>query len=87
LIWNSIESSPVKIDNVKDCTEKVIKRLDENVFRVRFNRLTSGEKTFLRMMANFGKGPYKLADIATEFSLVLSNLSTVSAKLIKKNDT
>lgn len=84
LIWNTIESSPVTINNVKDCTSKVIERLDENFFKVRFDRLTPGEKVFLRMMAKLGTGPYKLADIANEFNVSLSNLSPTRSHLIKK---
>ncbi len=84
LIWNSVESNPITIRDVRDCTSKVIERLDENFFRVRFDRLTPGEKVFLRMMAKLGSGPYKLADIATEFKVNLSKLSPTRSNLLKK---
>lgn len=39
-------------------------RLDQNFFRVRFDRLTPREKAFLRAMAELGAGPYRTSDIA-----------------------
>ncbi len=84
LIWNSVESNPITIRDVKECTLKVIGRLDENFFRVRFDRLTPGEKTFLRMMAKLGTGPYKLADIAAEYNVNMSKLSPTRSHLLKK---
>ena len=45
--------------------QTVIPRLDKNFFRVRFDRLTPGEKNFFRAMANLGPGPYRTGDIAT----------------------
>lgn len=84
LVWNSIEASPVTINDVRNCTSKVIDRLDENFFRVRFDRLTPGEKVFLRMMAKLGAGPYKLADIAHELDASVSSLSPTRSHLIKK---
>lgn len=84
LIWNSIGSSPVTINDIRNCTSKVIERLDENFFRVRFDRLTPGEKVFLRIMAKLGTGPYKLADIANEHNVSMSSLSPTRSHLIKK---
>ena len=84
LVWNSIESSSVTLNDVRDCSPKVIERLDENFFKVRFDRLTPGEKLFLRMMANLGAGPYKLADIASELNASVSSVSPTRSHLIKK---
>lgn len=62
----------------------VIERLDENFFKVRFDRLTPGEKLFLRVMAELGNGPYKLADIAQKYSAAVSTLSPTRSNLLKK---
>lgn len=82
--WNVASGSPVTLVDVKHATAKVIQRLDENFFRVRFNRLTPSEKNFLRAMAELGSGPYKTADIAEKMNIKVSSLGPNRAKLLKK---
>jgi DNA-binding MarR family transcriptional regulator len=62
----------------------VSKRLDENFFRVRFDRLTPKEKTYLRAMAELGSGPYRTGDIADCLRVKITTLGVVRASLIKK---
>jgi AAA ATPase domain len=83
-VWNNAESSPITLEIVRSSTEIVSRRLDDNFFRVRFDRLTPKEKTFLRAMAELGSGPYRLADIADKLSAKLNQLGPVRASLIKK---
>ena len=59
-------------------------RLDQNFFRVRFDRLTPGEKMYLRAMADLGSGPYRSSDVAEKLSAKLSTLGPVRASLIGK---
>lgn len=82
--WNLAETSPITRHVVTQATKDVIQQLDNNFFRVRFDRLTPKERDFLRMMASFGKGPYKIADIAGKSNSKPSSLSPVRASLIKK---
>lgn len=83
--WNQAESSPISLKLVQETTEKVIHRLDENFFRVRFDRLTDGEKKYLRAMAELGQGPYHTMDISGMLGVESSTaLSPVRSKLIKK---
>lgn len=82
--WNQAEGSPITLLTVQKATEKVIKRLDENFFRVRYDRLIPSEKSFLREMARLGTGPYKTGDIADLLSRTTTSLGTVRANLIKK---
>lgn len=65
-------------------TPNVIRRLDENFFRVRFDRLTPGEKKFLRAMAEMGPGAHRTGDIAAMLGVQVSSLGPVRAKLIRK---
>jgi hypothetical protein len=74
----------VTLQDVQSSTLQVTERLDENFFRVRFDRLTPGEKLFLRMMAGLGTGPHKLADISKEYNISISTLSPTRSHLIKK---
>lgn len=82
--WNLAKSSPITCDVINRTTMDVVDQLDNNFFRVRFDRLTPKERDFLRMMASFGKGPYKVADIAHKFDSKVSTLSPVRANLMKK---
>jgi hypothetical protein len=76
--------SPITLQTVKDATATVIPRLDQNFFRVRFDRLTPSEKNFLRAMARLGPTANRLGDIADILHLRATSLSPVRAKLIKK---
>lgn len=82
--WNRAIASPISVDVVKDASSVVIARLDENFFRVRFNRLTPGEKRFLRAMANVGPGTRRTGDIAEALNVKLSSIGPIRAKLIGK---
>lgn len=82
--WNHAESSPITLRVVQETTLLVEQRLDENFFRVRFNRLTPREKAYLRAMAQLGAGPYRTADIADALSAKITTLGPVRASLIKK---
>lgn len=82
--WNLAPSSPITLSIVQDATGKVISRLDQNFFRVRFDRLTPGEKNFLRAMAELGAGPKRTGDIADMLGVKIGSLGPVRANLIKK---
>ncbi len=82
--WNQAKQSPIDLKMIRDTTKKVIQRLDENFFRVRFDRLTISEKNYLRAMAELGPTPQRSGDIAAKLDAKLSSLGPVRAKLIKK---
>lgn len=82
--WNLATSSPIGIDVVKEATPNVVRRLDENFFRVRFDRLTPSEKRFLRAMAEMGPEAQRTGDIATTLGVQVNSLGPVRAKLIRK---
>jgi DNA-binding MarR family transcriptional regulator len=69
---------------VKDTTPEVMRRLDENFFRVRFDRLTPSEKNYLRAMAELGPDAHRSGEIASVLGVKLSSLGPVRSKLIKK---
>jgi hypothetical protein len=82
--WNTAASSPITLQIVKDCTPEVIRRLDKNFFRVRFDRLPSAEKNFLRAMAHLGSGSQRTGDIAATLGVNVKSLGPVRSKLIRK---
>jgi hypothetical protein len=51
---------------------------------VRFDRLTSSEKNFLRAMAELGPGAHRTGDISDALGVKVTSLGPVRAKLIRK---
>ena len=82
--WNHTASSPITFQDVSGTSDVVVKRLDENFFRVRFDRLTPREKQYLRAMAELGAGPCRTGDIADLLKAKITTLGPVRASLIKK---
>lgn len=82
--WNLAQTSPITIDIVRTATDRVVSRLDQNFFRVRYDRLTPREKNVLRAMAELGPGPYRTGDIAEALGVNVNSLGPVRAELIRK---
>ncbi len=83
-VWNQASESPMTLQDIHQTTDVVTKRLDENFFRVRFNRLTPKEKLYLRAMAELGPGPHRSSAIADTMETEINRLGPVRASLIKK---
>ncbi len=82
--WNHAQRSPISLADVQKATKTVIKRLDENFFRVRFDRLTPREKMYLRAMAYLGSEAQRSSDIAEVLGVKVQSLGPMRAKLINK---
>ena len=82
--WNHAAQSPITLKDVQETSDVVVRRLDENFFRVRFDRLTPREKQYLRAMAELGPGPYRTSDIADLLKIKITTLAPLRGKLIKK---
>lgn len=82
--WNYAVKSPIDLKAVHKASEVVMSRLDENFFRVRFDRLTPKEKIYLRAMAELGEGPYRSGQIAKLLNENTTALATTRANLINK---
>jgi len=82
--WNLATTSPITLQVVRDAKKAVIPHLDENFFRVRFDRLTPSEKNFLRAIAELGPGAHRTGDIAEILKVKVTSLGPVRAKLISK---
>ena len=82
--WNHAAASPISLQVLEQTSALVSQRLDENFFRVRFDRLTPREKVYLRAMAELGAGPYRTADVADKIGVKITTLGPARASLIKK---
>jgi len=82
--WNLASTNSITLKVVQNATATVIPRLDQNFFRVRFDRLTPSERHFLRAIAELGPGAHRTGDIAEALGVKVTSLGPVRAKLIKK---
>jgi hypothetical protein len=84
ITWNKASSSPITSTLVDSAVKEVEEQLDNNFFRVGFDRLTPKARNFLRTMAELGSGPHKTGDIADKYNTEVSALSLTRANLMKK---
>jgi hypothetical protein len=82
--WNMAKSSPITDRIVKASTSAATKSLDENFFRVRFDRCTPSEKRYLRALADLGAGPQRSGDIAESLGVKVTTVGPIRSKLILK---
>ena len=83
-VWNAAPSSPITADMVRAATPEVVRHLDSNFFRVRFDRLTPLEQKYLRAMAELGPGPHATGRISETLGTRTSSVATVRQRLIAK---
>jgi hypothetical protein len=82
--WDAASGSPVTLHDVDQASITAIAALDESFFRVRFDRLTSAEKRYLRAMAELGPGPHRSGDIADLLERKVTSLGPIRNQLISK---
>jgi hypothetical protein len=82
--WEVARSSPITACDVQTASTAAIAALDESFFRVRFDRLTPAEKTYLRAMAELGPGPHRSGDIADKLHRTSQSLGPCRSSLILK---
>ena len=82
-IWNRVERKRVGVDDIDEVRAKVVKRLDENFFHARLERLTAGEKDFLYRMS-LCSGNIHVADVAKALGSNVASLSKRRASLLAK---
>lgn len=82
--WDTAPHSPITVNDVEDASIDATNRLDEDFFRVRFDRLTDREKDYMRAMAELGPGPHRSGDIAAELKIELRSAAPLRDSLIKK---
>ncbi|MBV8113536.1 MAG: ATP-binding protein [Silvibacterium sp.] len=82
--WDIASRSPISMADVKAASILAVAALDESFFRVRFDRLTPTEKTYLRAMAELGEGPHRSGDIAEMLDRRVTSLGPIRNNLIAK---
>jgi hypothetical protein len=82
--WDTADTSPITLHDVKLASKTAVAALDESFFRVRFDRLTPVEKKYLRAMADLGPGPHRSGDIADKLHRKVTSLGPTRNQLIAK---
>ena len=82
--WDVAAQSPITIQDITGASIQAIAALDESFFRLRFDRLTPTEKTYLRNMAELGAGPHRSGDIAEQMGREVTSLGPIRSSLISK---
>lgn len=82
--WDIATASPITRHDVELASKEAVAALDESFFRVRFDRLTPSEKTYLRAMAELGPGPHRSGDIADLLGRRVTSLGPTRSQLIAK---
>ncbi len=82
--WDVAATSPITLPDVKLASASAVTALDESFFRVRFDRLTPGEKKYLRAMAELGAGPHRSGAIADCLNREVTALGVMRNQIIAK---
>lgn len=82
--WNHATTTRITIEDVREAEKAAIIALDQSFFRVRFDRLTKGEKEYLRAMADLGSGPHRSGDIANRLKRSVDSVAPTRANAIAK---
>lgn len=82
--WDTAMHSPIGVEVVREAGAKAIANLDQNFFRVRFDRLTPREKNYLRALAELGNHPQRSGEIAQMLGVKSESVAPLRAGLITK---
>ena len=82
--WNLAPETEITAAVVAAATAKATLGLDQAFFRVRFDRLTSREKEYMRALAELGAGRHKTGAIAAILKTKPQALAVTRDSLIKK---
>jgi hypothetical protein len=82
--WDVADASPVTGDDAERATDEALADLDASFFRVRFDRLTPAEKSYMRAMADLGPGPHRSGDIADRLGRKVTTVAPIRNALITK---
>ncbi len=82
-VWKMAVGPRITLADVAAVQHTVLQRLDQNFFRVRYDRLTEGEKRFMRVMSECGV-PCRSADIAEKLAMKPTAITPMRANLIRK---
>ena len=82
--WIQARQSPIGRDAAIAAGPEAIADLDKSFFKVRLDRLTPGERDYIRAMAELGPGSHRSGDVAAILGRPVETVAPVRAKVISK---
>lgn len=83
-VWDISVGPVISLGDVEHARTPVMSSLDNGFFKVRMDRLTRAETSFVAAMARLGEGPYPIGDIARELGKRTQSLGPARASIIHK---
>lgn len=84
VLWGLAERSPITGPDVHEAQDAVEAKLDESFFRVRAERTTELEQSYMRAMAELGPEPQQAKDVAALLGRSSEQLGPTRSRLIEK---
>lgn len=82
--WNAAAGPRITLLDVHAATPMVLDQLDRSFFRVRLDRLTPAERSYLHAMADLGPGPHRSGEIASALGVRVETVAPRRSALIGK---
>jgi hypothetical protein len=82
--WNLAQGPIIDLEVIRKVTPQAIDQLDQNFFRVRYDRLTPREKEYLRALADLEVASQRSGTVAGKLMLSVSQAAPRRQSLIKK---
>ncbi|MDR2189340.1 MAG: AAA family ATPase [Azonexus sp.] len=82
--WNACDGDLIRLADVQAATAISLRKLDASFFRVRFDRLTPGEREYMRALAGLGTESQRSSDVAAKMGRKASSVAPIRDSLIKK---
>ncbi|MCY4007039.1 MAG: ATP-binding protein [Rhodobacteraceae bacterium] len=83
-VWDQAAGPSIDLNDALNARHRTREMLDNGFFRVRTDRLTPAEMTFVTAMADLGDGPYPIAEVAAKLGKSLGSLGPTRAGAINK---
>jgi type II secretory pathway predicted ATPase ExeA len=82
--WNLAPRDSIDIKVAREATRVALTELDQQFFRVRFDRVTPGEREYMRALAELGEGVHRSGEVADLIGKTTQQLAPVRDTLIRK---
>ena len=82
--WNLAADNRITLGDIIKAEPFVVRNLDDDFFRVRFDRLTDGEKRFMRAMAELDDSGCQVGNVAQLLGVKNTAISLTRSNLIRK---
>lgn len=83
-MWDAAKESPITLHDVDVARELAEATLDTSFFGVRFDRITTSEREYLKAMAELGSGPHQSGDVAMAMGRSAQAVAPIRSRLIQK---